>query len=75
MCACKYIYHYVSLSQPRWGFDIDEGTENQVFLSVASGIYKTQCAPKCLLVFPLLFTPSLYSNVHAVVQNFRDLPT
>lgn len=47
----EIVYHYVSLSLSRWGFDIDEGTQNQIFLSVSSGIYKAQHVVNCLLVF------------------------
>lgn len=41
----KSVYRYMSLSLSGCGFDIDEGPRNEVFLSVASGIYRAQYAP------------------------------
>lgn len=41
----KRTVSHISLSLSGWGFDIDEGPRNEVFLSVTSGIYRAQYAP------------------------------
>lgn len=43
--SVKVSIAYMSLSLSGCGFDIDEGPRNEVFLSVASGIYRAQYAP------------------------------
>lgn len=52
----KRTVSHISLSLSGWGFDIDEGLRNEIFLSVASGIYRAQYRALRSLVIGLSFS-------------------